>query len=38
MKLYEDEEEKEAYEKEVAGKYSEIEAIFSENLHLFSNS
>ncbi len=38
MKNYEDEEEKELFEKEVANKYSDIEAIFAENNHLFSRT
>lgn len=38
MKLYEDEEEREIYEREIANKYSEIEAIFSENIHLFNRN
>jgi hypothetical protein len=38
MKNYDDEEEREMYEKEVANKYSDIEGIFSENSHLFSRT
>jgi hypothetical protein len=38
MKHYEDEEEREMFEKEVANKYGEIEAIFSENSHLFNRT
>jgi hypothetical protein len=38
MKLYEDDEERETYEREIANKYSEIEGIFSENNHLFTRT
>jgi hypothetical protein len=38
MKNYEDEEEREMYEKEVASKFSDIEAIFSENSQLFTRT
>ena len=38
MKNYDDEEEREMYEKEVANKYNDIEGIFSENSHLFSRT
>lgn len=38
MKNYEDEEEREIYEKEVASKFSEIESIFSDNIHLFNRN
>jgi len=38
MRNYENEEDKEISERELANKFNEIEAIFSENIHLFNQN
>jgi hypothetical protein len=38
MRNYENEEDKEISERELANKFIEIEAIFSENIHLFNQN
>jgi hypothetical protein len=38
MKMYENDDEKETYERELANKFNEIEMIFSENIHLFNQN
>jgi hypothetical protein len=38
MKNYENEDDKEISERELGTKFNEIEAIFSENIHLFNQN